>query len=74
MACPVVSSDCRSGPDEVLEHGKHGALVPVGDDAAFAEAILATLEKPPPRAELQKRAADFGLDGIAERYLKLLVA
>ncbi len=72
--CPVVSSDCRSGPDEVLEHGKHGALVPVGDDAAFAEAILATLEKPPPRAELQRRAADFGLDRIAERYLKLLVA
>ena len=44
LACgaPVVSTDCPSGPREILEGGRYGRLVALGDDAAMAEAISAT--------------------------------
>jgi glycosyltransferase involved in cell wall biosynthesis len=37
--CPVVSTDCPSGPAEILERGAYGPLVPVGDAAGLADAI-----------------------------------
>lgn len=74
MACgtPVVSTDCPSGPREVLADGAFGPLVPVGDPAALAAAILATLAQPPDPARLRARAADFALAPISRRYLDLL--
>ncbi|MCZ6801730.1 MAG: glycosyltransferase [Nitrospirae bacterium] len=72
--CPVVSTDCPSGPAEVLKNGAYGTLVPVGDDKALAEAILAVLDKPPDRARLRARASEFNLDPISEEYLQLLLA
>ncbi|MEM2568314.1 MAG: glycosyltransferase, partial [Candidatus Bathyarchaeia archaeon] len=57
--CPVVSTDCPSGPSEILEDGKWGKLVPVGDVEAMAKAILETLDNPPDRKALQQRAMDF---------------
>jgi glycosyltransferase involved in cell wall biosynthesis len=66
--CPVVSTDCPTGTDEVLEGGRHGRLVPVGDAPALADAILATLQAPPDRAALARRGADFSLEAIVPRY------
>ena len=59
--CPVVSTDCPSGPAEILEDGQYGRLVLVGDPAAMAQAILSTPEAPPDRGLLQKRASLFWL-------------
>jgi glycosyltransferase involved in cell wall biosynthesis len=70
--CPVVSTDCPSGPAEILEHGRHGPLVPVGDDAALALAIARTLDDPPTADALRRRAAAFTVDGTTDAYLEAL--
>lgn len=71
--CPVVSTDCPFGPDEILEGGRWGELVPVGDDKALSEAMLRTLENPPPRDALRKRASVFGIEQAVTRYEALLL-
>jgi glycosyltransferase involved in cell wall biosynthesis len=69
--CPVVSTDCPSGPAEILENGRVGPLVPVGDEVALAAAILSLLDAPPDRDRLRSRGAAFGVDRAAERYLEV---
>jgi len=69
---PVVSTDCKSGPAEILDHGKHGKLVPVGDIKGIAQAIVYTLEEPQEPVLLQQRAADFSLDKAVSQYLQVL--
>jgi glycosyltransferase involved in cell wall biosynthesis len=70
--CPVVSTNCPSGPQEILGNGEFGPLVPVGDDRALAEAILHTMEHPPNAERLQARAAEFDIHTITEQYLQAL--
>lgn len=68
----IVSTRCPSGPAEILENGRWGELVPVGDTPAFAAAMAQQLDAPPPdREALVRRARDFSLDAALERYLKL---
>ena len=65
LGLTVVSTDCPSGPSEVLEEGKYGALIPVGDVAALVDALQAVLLQPPDvvaRAAGQRRAEDFTPD------------
>jgi glycosyltransferase involved in cell wall biosynthesis len=71
--CPVVATNCPGGVAELLEHGVYGALVPVGDDAALARALLETLEKPRDAQRLRARAAAFPVDTAVDRYLEVLV-
>lgn len=72
--CPVVSTDCPSGPAEILGGGAYGRLVPVGDAAALAEAVVAALDEPPHRDRLRRRARHFSTDRAADRYLDVLLA
>jgi glycosyltransferase involved in cell wall biosynthesis len=71
--CPVVSTNCPSGPQEILSNGAFGPLVPVGDDRALAGAILQTLEHPPSPERLRARAAEFDIHTITEQYLQALL-
>ncbi|WP_420961622.1 glycosyltransferase [Brucella sp. IR073] len=69
---PVVSTDAPHGPREILDNGRYGMLVPVGDAPALAEAMAHMLDNPTPEAELKRRAADFGITPIGDRYEALL--
>jgi len=71
--CPVVSTDCPSGPAEVLDGGRFGALVPVGDDRLLAEAILQALRAPVDRERLVARAREFERQRAAERYAEIMI-
>jgi len=71
--CPVVSTDCPSGPVEILENGKYGPLVPVGDDEVLAQAILSVLNTLPDRDRLRAQAAMFSMARAADQYLKVLL-
>lgn len=72
LGVPVVSTDCPSGPSELLDGGTFGPLVPVGDVAALAEAMQRTLERPPPPEALRAAVAEYGQARSAERYLRVL--
>jgi len=68
---PVVSTDCPNGPREVLQDGKYGTLVPVGDAQALASAILARLAEArtsAPREAWEPYTTETAVDG----YLRLL--
>jgi len=56
LGCPVVSTDCPSGPGEVLEHGRHGVLVPVEDPQALSEALGRVVTDEVHRKDLSRRA------------------
>lgn len=74
MACgtSVVSTDCPSGPTEILEHGKWGSLVAVGDVDGLAKAMNNTLNDER-RPEIVSRANDFGITQALLGYLDLLL-
>lgn len=73
IACgiPVVSTDCPSGPHEILEGGRWGQLVPIGDPAAMAKAIEIALDDPAP-IDVRIRAKDFSYDAAIDRYAEVL--
>lgn len=74
LACgtPVVSCDCPSGPREILLDGAIGRLTPIGDDAALADAMEATLRNPGDAQPRLDRAADFSIGTARDRYLDLV--
>lgn len=70
---PCVSTDCPTGPDEILDKGNYGMLMPMHDAPALAECILATLEgkQPTTREERVERAKVFSVATATKNYLAL---
>lgn len=73
MACgvPVVATDCPGGTREILEGGKWGRLVPVGDWRLLARGISDTLDNPIPGDSLIARANHYSSTVSGGRYLAL---
>ncbi|WP_372696073.1 glycosyltransferase [Immundisolibacter sp.] len=71
--CRIVSTDCPSGPAEILDQGRFGRLVPVGEAPALAEAMLAALDTPPDPQRQRARAAQFSVPRAVDAYLDLLL-
>lgn len=71
--CPVVSTDCPSGPAEILQGGRWGELVSRDDSEALCAAMLRTLEAPLPKDALRARGGEFSLENSARHYRELLL-
>ena len=68
---PVVSTDCESGPAEILASGKYGNLVAVGDVNGLAAAMVATLKNPIDPNVLQARGQEFSLAAALSSYQEI---
>lgn len=71
LGIPVVSTNCESGPSEILADGEYGYLTPVGDSNALAEAILQVLAGKPKTINTAW-LNQFRLEVATDRYLQVL--
>jgi glycosyltransferase involved in cell wall biosynthesis len=70
----IVSTDCLSGPSEILDNGRYGRLVPCGDADALAAAMDAALADPADSNRMQGRAAELSGPRSLDRFVELLTA
>ncbi|MGV0953520.1 MAG: glycosyltransferase [Fluviibacter sp.] len=70
---PVVSTDCPSGPREILSDGRFGLLATMRDSKALASAMEQSLLSEHDEVSLKARAQDFSIDKAVDRYLELLL-
>jgi glycosyltransferase involved in cell wall biosynthesis len=71
---PIVSTDCPYGPSEILENGKYGCLVPVGDYKSMAEECISILNGEKKFTGLRERALEFHVNKIAKDYLNVILS
>tara|TARA_Y100000590_G_scaffold465489_1_gene637936 strand:+ start:2186 stop:3319 length:1134 start_codon:yes stop_codon:yes gene_type:complete len=65
----VVSTDCLSGPSEILAKGEYGTLVPISNPIKLYQSMKKVLEIKYNKKKLIKRSLDFNIDKISEEYL-----
>jgi GalNAc-alpha-(1->4)-GalNAc-alpha-(1->3)-diNAcBac-PP-undecaprenol alpha-1,4-N-acetyl-D-galactosaminyltransferase len=75
---PVVSTDCPTGPRELIQHGQNGVLVPLGDQDALVRALREMMEDPQQRSRLVASTgpilARHSIDNIVEKWKHLLAS
>ena len=69
---PVIATDCLSGPREILDGGRYGALVPVGDEETLAARIESALAGELPAAPAESWEP-YEQETVVRRYLEVLV-
>jgi glycosyltransferase involved in cell wall biosynthesis len=72
LGIPVVATDCPSGPHEILQGGRLGKLVAVGDADALAQAMVETIKHPPSSSGLQAAVSSYTIEASTSEYLRVL--
>ena len=75
MSCglPILSTNCDSGPSELLANGKYGKLIPLGNQHIMAREILKILKQKynkSKRNQLIERSKKFSIETISDNYIK----
>jgi glycosyltransferase involved in cell wall biosynthesis len=69
LGIPVISTDCKSGPSEILAEGQYGLLTPVGNEKALAQAILEVLSGRVRKEVEPSWLNQFTIDSATQKYL-----
>jgi len=72
LGAPVVSTDCKSGPRDILQDGKYGPLVPIQSPDRLAQAMKQVLEDPPDRSVLPEAVSGYTIEASSSAYLEVL--
>lgn len=78
LACglPVVTTDCKTGPREIIENGKDGYVVERGDYSAVAYALIEILSNRERRVIFSRNAIEkakhYNVEKIAKDYISIL--
>jgi glycosyltransferase involved in cell wall biosynthesis len=70
--CSPVSTDCPTGPREVLQDGNYGRLVPIKDPHSMASAIVEVLDNPISESNLLEAIKPFTENIVIERHFDQL--
>lgn len=77
LGLPIVSTNCNYGPEEIIQDGENGLLVPVADPAKMASEILRLLKNEKLRSDMgteaEKRAERFSLDSMVCGYEEIFL-
>ena len=72
IGLPAISTDCPTGPRELIEHGHDGFLVPVGDASAMADAMRRLMNDKKLRQEFGEKAREkmkqYNTEAIAKLW------
>jgi len=74
LGVPVISTDCPHGPAEILDAGRYGLLVPVGDAAALAEAVRRLAYDAKMREQLAAQGPERADAFSLERHCRNVIA
>jgi glycosyltransferase involved in cell wall biosynthesis len=72
LGTPVISTDCPSGPNELLDQGRIAPLVPMGDWRRLADTMAHVLDQPMAPESLQDAVREYNAETSAKRYLEIL--
>jgi glycosyltransferase involved in cell wall biosynthesis len=72
LGIPVVSTDCPTGPREILQDGRYGRLVPMERPDLLAKAMAETLDRPPAPDFLRQAAAPYTQMNSCRQHLQAM--
>lgn len=73
LGTPIVSTDCETGPREILRHGRDGILVPISDPDALAEGLRKILSAGTPEPVSAESVARFDMASVVRQYAELML-
>ena len=70
--CTVVSTNCDTGPGEIIQNGKNGYLVPIKNVKKLSKSIIYAIENPISKFALTETIKPFKARNVIQRHFKLL--
>jgi glycosyltransferase involved in cell wall biosynthesis len=70
--CTVVSTNCETGPGEIIKNSKNGYLVPIKNTKKMSASIIYAIENPIPKSVLTETVKPFKASNVIQKHFKLL--
>ena len=69
----IVSTNCFSGPSEILGNGRYGYLAEIDNVDSIVSSIKAVIKKPISSEIIKEGALRFSSEFIVEKYLEFIL-